>query len=285
MKQEQNAPLGISIRDQSTASSRSAALAAFFAVTFGWTWGLWTIVALLPQAPIPLLTTLMLASAFGPSLAGLVTVAKFDGKPGVRRWLQRCLVWRLGWGWYAIAIVAPLIAMTAALGLHAAMGGVVPASPATGPLWISVLIVLQIMVLGGPLGEEFGWRGYALPTLSQHIGWRWASLVVGVVWAIWHLPLFWMPGTAQTALPLLPFLAGTVALSVVFARLAVNTRFSVLPAILMHGAINAGSWAIPVTPNGGDPQIYFLVMGILFFAALGCLIKPDLSPAPGLVRL
>lgn len=133
---------------------------------------------------------------------------------------------------------------------------------------------MQIMVLGGPLGEEFGWRGYALPALSQRLGWRGASLVLGVVWAVWHLPLFWMPGTAQAALPVLPFLAGTVALSVVFARLAVNTGFSVLPAILLHGAINAGSWVLPVTPQGGDLQPYLLVTGILLLTALGCMIKP-----------
>ena len=182
--------------------------------------------------------------------------------------------------WYAIATLAPLIAMAVALGLHAALGGVVPASPATGPLWMSALIVVQIMVLGGPLGEEFGWRGYALPALSQHIGWRWASLAIGVVWAAWHLPLFWMPGTAQAALPLLPFLAGTVALSVVFARLAVNTRFSVLPAILLHGAINAGSWALPVTPQSGDDGPYLIVTGLLLITAIGFLLRPgpDLPP-------
>jgi uncharacterized protein len=259
---------------QLVASDRAAALATFLALTFGWTWGLWAILALWPDAPSPLATPLMLASAFGPSLAGLVTVAVFDGGPGVRRWLKRCMVWRLGSGWYVIATLAPLIAMAVALGLHAAIGGVVPASPATGPLWISFLIVAQILVLGGPLGEEFGWRGYALPALSQHLGWRWASLALGVVWAVWHLPLFWMPGMAQAALPPAPFLAGTVALSVIFARLAVNTGFSVLPAILLHGAINAGSWAIPVTPQGGDLQPYLLVNGILLLTALGCLIKP-----------
>jgi membrane protease YdiL (CAAX protease family) len=123
-------------------------------------------------------------------------VAVFDGGRGLRHWLHRCLVWRPEWGWYATALFVPLVAMTFALGPHAALGGLVPASPASGLLWISVLIVAQILVLGGPLGEEFGWRGYALPALSQPLGWRWASITLRVVWAIWHLPL-------------LPFLAGS----------------------------------------------------------------------------
>lgn len=245
----------VPVTSQSASSNRSAALATFLALTFGWTWGLWAIIALLLEWASGVGTTLMLASAFGPSLAGLLTVVVFNGGPGLKHWLRRCFVWRLGWGWYAIAILVPLIAMALAVGLHAALGGIVPASLAAGHLWISVLIVAQILVLGGPLGEEFGWRGYAPPALSQRLGWRWASLALGVVWAVWHLPLFWMADTAQAALPLLPFLAGTVALSVVFARLAVNTRFSVLPAILLHGAINAGSWAIPVTRRAATNSI------------------------------
>ena len=268
----------------SAPSTWTAALAIFVTLTFGWTWGMWAILALLPERQSGVGTALMLASAFGPSLAGLVTVALFDGGPGLRRWLQRCLVWRLGWGWYAIATLAPLTAMMLALFLHAALGGIVPASPATGPVWISLLIVVQILVLGGPLGEEFGWRGYALPALAQRIGWRGASLALGAVWAIWHLPLFWMPGTAQAALPMWPFLAGTVALSVLFARLAVNTRYSVLPAILLHGAINAGSWAIPVTPQAGEQQPYLIVTGILLVSALCCLIKPGPAQASGFAR-
>lgn len=101
-------------------------------------WDRWAILVLRPGAPSLVATTLMLASAFGPSLAGLVTVTDFDGGRGVRRWLYRCLVWRLGFEWYAIATLAPLIAMTVAFGLHAALGGAVPASPAAGPLWMPV---------------------------------------------------------------------------------------------------------------------------------------------------
>ena len=81
-------------------------------------------------------------------------------------------------------MLAPLIAKALALGLHAALGGVVPASPAAGKLYVSLLIVAQILVLGGPTGEQFDWRGYALPALSQRIGWRGASLTFGAVRAI-----------------------------------------------------------------------------------------------------
>ncbi|MCB6180133.1 CPBP family intramembrane metalloprotease [Rhodobacter sp. Har01] len=245
----------------------------FFALTFGWTWGLWAATALLLDPAARIKTLLLLASAFGPSLSGLATVLVFDGPAGLRTWLKRCLAWRLGWGWYATAALAPLAIMALALVLHAALGGVVPATPVTG-LLATALIVLQITILGGPLGEEFGWRGYALPVMAQRLGWRAASIALGAVWGLWHLPLFWMPGMAQATLPIGLFMAGSVGLSVVFARLAMNTWFSVLPAILLHAAINSGSWAIPVTPQGGDLRPYAIVTALLLAVAAACLVRP-----------
>ena len=250
------------------------ALIAFVVLAFGWTWGLLWVGATFTLQPQWIGTAIIIASAFGPSLAGLTTVALFDRLPGVKRWLKRCLFWRIGWGWYAIAAFAPFGMMVSALALHAAMGGTVPPSPAARSLWLSALIFGQILLQGGPLGEEFGWRGYMLPALTHHFGWRLASLTVGGVWALWHLPLFFIPGMAQANMPMALFMASTVALSVVFARLSVNTRFSVLPAIVLHWSVNAGSWAIPVTPQNGVMQTYYLVIGLLFAVAIFVFFKP-----------
>jgi membrane protease YdiL (CAAX protease family) len=250
------------------------ALIAFVVLTFGWTWGLLWVGSAFTLQPKWIGTAIIIASAFGPSLAAMTTVALFDGLPGVKRWLNRCLFWRIGWGWYAIAALGPLGLMVFALALHVAMGGTVPPSPAAGSFWLSALILGQILLLGGPLGEEFGWRGYVLPVLTHRIGWRWASLTAGSVWALWHLPLFFIPGMAQASMPVALFMASTVALSVIFARLSVNTRFSVLPAIVLHWSVNAGSWAIPVTPQNGVVQPYYLVMGLLFTVAIVVFFKP-----------
>jgi hypothetical protein len=254
------------------------ALLTFVVITFGWTWGLLWVGTTFPLQPPWIVTVVLIASAFGPSLAGVTTMALFEGLAGLKRWLKRCLFWRVGWGWYAIAAFVPLGMMALALALYSATGGAVPSSPATGNLLLSVLIFGQILLLGGPLGEEFGWRGYALPVLTHRIGWRWASLIVGAVWAMWHLPLFFIPGMAQANMPMGLFMASSVALSVIFARLSVNTRFSVLPAIVLHWSINAGSWAIPVTPQGGVMQPYYLVMGLLFAVAILVFLKP--GPVP-----
>ena len=265
--------------DNPVGSHGTGALLTFVAMAFGWTWSLLWVGATFTLHPAWLNTTIIIAAAFGPSLAGVTTVALFDRLVGVKRWLKRCLFWRVGWGWFAIAAIVPMGMMVLALILYAAMGGAIPPSPAAGNLWLSVLIFGQILLLGGPLGEEFGWRGYALPLLTPRIGWRRASLTVGGVWALWHLPLFFIPGMAQANMPIALFMASSVALSVIFARLSVNTRFSVLPAIMLHWSINAGSWAIPVTPQGGVMLPYYLVMGVLFAVAILVFFKPGPSPS------
>lgn len=254
-------------------------LLAFFALTFGWTWGLWAAVTLIgPSAP-RLSGALFLASAFGPGVAAFVTVLAFEGKTGFAHWLRRCLRWRLGGGWYALALIAAPLAIASALGLHAVLGGTISPMPVQGPVLIIIAQFAVITVLGGPLGEEFGWRGYALPALAELWGWRWAAVLIGLVWGLWHLPLFWMPGTAQAELPMGLFLASNVALSVVFARLSVNTRFSVLPAILLHGAINWSAMVLPVMPAGGDARPYTIVIGLVMLLAAAVMLKPGPHPA------
>ena len=248
------------------------ALALFALIAFGWTWGLWGASAMIGRDASGFRATLLIASAFGPGVAACVTVRASEGPVGFRRWMRRCLGWRFGWGWLPLVLVAPALVMAIALGLHVVSGGTMPSSAAWNAPAATLLAGLVIgIVLGGPLGEEFGWRGYALPRLTERFGWRAASGIVGVAWAIWHLPLFWMDGMVQAALPVWPFLASTVALSVIFARVSVNTGFSVLPAIALHGAINWSSGILPVLPNG-DTRPYAITVGLVILVAIASIL-------------
>jgi membrane protease YdiL (CAAX protease family) len=194
------------------------------------------------------------------------------------------MAWRLRIGWYLLAFAAPPLVMLAALGLHVALGGAAPPSPAIGQPGLIVTTFALLLLIGGPLGEEFGWRGYMLPVLAGRFGWRAASLIVGVVWGVWHAPLFVIPGAPQALMPPLLFLAGTVGMSGALARLAVNTGFSVLPAIVLHWSINAFAWAIPVTPQGGTLQPYLLVIGLLTLVATALFLKPGPHVPKGAIR-
>jgi uncharacterized protein len=265
---------------RSARSLSTPAIFTFFTLTFGWTWGLWAISSLIQSQAPGLRTGLFLASAFGPSFAAVAVIVVFDGIVGLRRWLGQCFRWRVGGRWYAVALLTPPLIMLAALGIYAALGGAILTSPVAGHIVMAIAQFPMIMLLGGPLGEEFGWRGFALPALTAKMGWRVASLVIGVVWGAWHVPLFFMAGTAQADLPMALFLASTVALSVVFARLSVNTRFSVIPAILLHSAINWWSMVLPVMPRDGNAQAYSLVMVIVIAIALAAFLMPGPKKAP-----
>jgi membrane protease YdiL (CAAX protease family) len=256
---------------EKSAFDRMRALLTFVVLTFGLSWGLaWTSTLVEPAA---LSEALYVLCGFGPSLAALITVRIWDGRAGLARWLGQCLTWRLRIGWYLLAFLAPPLVMLGALLLHVAMGGAVPSSPAVSDPSLIVSSFALILLIGGPFSEEFGWRGYALPMLAGRFGWRAASLIIGVVWGLWHAPLFFIPGAPQAEMPPLLFLIGTVGMSVAFSRLAVNTGFSVLPAIVLHWSINTFAWAIPVMPQGGTLQPYVLVIGLLSLSAVIVFLK------------
>ena len=245
-----------------------APLLGYFVLTFAWSWACWALSpAIRPQLPW-LATLLMFAGSFGPSLAAIVVVASTRRVDGLRGWLSRCLQWRIGWGWWAFALLLPLAVVLLAASVHVALGGEIAASPASRHLLMTVVNLPLILLLGGPLGEEFGWRGYALPALQDRLGWRAASLGLGLVWGVWHLPLFFIDGTAQAHIPLPLFLLSVVALSVVFAWLVNRTAGSVVAALLFHTAINFWPTVVPVLPTEGNHQAYALVVAFLVLLAL-----------------
>lgn len=247
------------------------AIFTFFILTFVWTWGLWGIVTLVREQVPDLGKALYLAGAFGPTFAAVFVTLMFTGSAGLRRWLAQCLRWRIGWRWYALAFIVPPLILLVALGLHLALGGTMPASPYADRVLIAAAQFLVIAIFGGPLGEEFGWRGYALPALSARMGWRGAGALIGFAWALWHLPLLFMADTAQADLPIALFLISTVGLSVIMARLGVYAGFSVLPALLLHSVIN---WWSVIVPIGADSQAYSLVASLAILIALFAVVVP-----------
>lgn len=192
----------------------------------------------------------------------------------LRAWLGRCLQWRIGWRWFALAFFLPLVLMGLAAAMYAALGGMLRASPAAGHLPMAAANLVLILLLGGPLGEEIGWRGYALPALQMRHGWRVSSLILGAVWGLWHLPLFFIAGTLQGRIPLLPFLLSTVALSVVFAWLFNRNRASVLPALVLPTAVNWWAWVVPRLLVAGSSRQFALVLGLLVLLAIVLLAGP-----------
>jgi len=247
---------------------------AFLVITFSWSWACWLLAsAFKPQSSLASGVFSALGS-FGPGVAAVSVIGWTGGRPGLHGWLGRCLQWRIGAGSFAWAFFLPLMVLAPAALVHAAMGGSLGPSPVVGHLAMAGANLLLILLLGGPLGEEFGWRGWAWPELRHRHGWRTASLVLGVVWGLWHLPLFFIEGTLQSRLPVLPFLASAIALSVVFGWLSERSEGSVLPALTLHTAVNWWAWAIPGLLVEGHPRQLVLALGMLALVSAALLIWP-----------
>ena len=130
-----------------------------------------------------------------------------------------------------IALGLPTVLALAAAGLYYLFDG-------SRPVQIGAVSVLDFIVFVLVVGEELGWRGYALPLLLEKRSALMASLILGVLWGLWHLPTFLVPGTPQYGLPLPAFVLLTVEYSILMTWVYLNTKGSVLIATLFHGAIN-----------------------------------------------
>jgi hypothetical protein len=261
---------------QQRAGSISAIL-AFFALTFVWSWSI-GIFAQQSMAQSPVIGTVFaMVSGFGPSLAGIAVVLLLSGRGGFRNWLTRCLNWRINWRWYAVAFFLPPAIMLLAIVIHAASGGTVPTSPAIGHIPLAIANFGLVLLVGGPLGEEFGWRSYALPALTAKLGWRSASLIIGLIWGLWHLPLFFMASTPQAHMPMPWFISSTMAQSVIFTWLFRHSGQSIVPALVMHTSINAWINIIPIIPAGSDTQPFAIMIGIQTLIATVLLLRADLA--------
>jgi len=206
--------------------ARAAPLTCFFGVTFVFTW------ALLPWAgasdSVGLLVSLV--ALCGPAV-GAAVVASALGRSDSRALRARVFDWRVPMRWYLVALLLPLpiTALRSGLEAAAAPGGTIGFQPVS-PLGLVVFVLVA--------GEEIGWRGFALPRLMERFGPWPASTILGVVWAAWHLPLFYLEGMPQHGSPFAPYVAYTIALSLILTFLAQRTRGSVVIATAFHGAVN-----------------------------------------------
>ena len=262
---------------QSSTSQPTASLLTFFVLAFAWSWTCWLLAsAFKVDAPIAAIV-LSLAASIGPSLAAVLVMSYSNGRAGLRVWLARCLLGRFAWRWALLAFLFPLVLMAMAAAAHIALGGTLPPSPAARHVAMTALNIVLMFFVGGPLGEEFGWRGYALPALQVRMHWRIASVLLGVIWALWHLPLFYSAGTVQSHLPIGLYALSVIASSVLFAWLFNRSDGSIVPVLMLHTAVNDWSLIIPVMvqADGSNLRPFQIVVGFQVLTAIALLCTPD----------
>jgi membrane protease YdiL (CAAX protease family) len=196
-----------------------------------------------------------------PSVLGIVLTATVFGRGALRKLLGRLLIWRVNPLWYLLLVLGPAALVAGVVPLNALMGG--PALSLGMPLLgIAVFLAFHI-VPGSALGEEIGWRGYVLPRLQSRMSALSAALIIGPIWALWHLPL-WLTGEpGRTPTLYAGFVVSVIALSVILTWVYNSTRGSLLMVVLLHATYN-----LPITLAIDDLGTRATLPVLLYFGLL-----------------
>ncbi|NMB54446.1 MAG: CPBP family intramembrane metalloprotease [Leptolinea sp.] len=232
----------------------------FFGLAYGLSWIFWLPAIFLSRSPA--MPVLYIVGGFGPSIAGFIYLARTMDKASQNDVLHRLSCFQLiSGGWYAFIFLIFPVAAGLAILIYQLVYGSSPDLPALqgfsgrpAELLVLVFIAIQSLLMG-PLAEEVGWRGFALDRLQSRWNSLAASLILGVVWSFWHLPLFFIPGGMYfewgfgTGLFWL-FLLRMTALSILMTGVYNHTGRSILSAILMHFAFNFTFSFLQPSPPG-----------------------------------
>ncbi len=243
----------------------------FFVLAFGLSWLFWVPAAIsgrnVMEFPMMLL---LIAGGAGPAVAEIALIFRTHDKEQQRDYWQRVLdIRRIGARWHAVIwLTFPLLNAIAIL-LCGLTGGGWPAFETAKHLlatpWTLLPFALFILLFG-PLPEELGWRGYALDSLQARWNALVSSLILGVMWAGWHIPLFFMNGTFQHdqvgfgTLNFWLFCIGTIVSSILFTWLYNNTHRSTLAAILFHFMLNFSGELLSPTDRARFYQLLLLII-------------------------
>jgi membrane protease YdiL (CAAX protease family) len=269
-------------------------LTCYFVLALGLTGG-WMAIAV-GWLRLPTSAALPVGPFIGPAAAAVGLTALIDGRPGLRELLDRLLRWRVGLSWYALVLLGwPALFLLAALAGPGGSGAFRLPGPGAGLQTLG--IVLVVLVLGGPLGEEPGWRGFALPRLQRRLAPLPATLLLGALHALWHLPVYLLlpgyngapPDPTGTLLAFGQFAvevtAGAVLVTWVFNR----TGASLVPVILLHASGNTAGAVVqqlfPGVPLPGEAVrfpaqlVIAAVLVLLTRGRLGHQPEPARAPA------
>jgi uncharacterized protein len=268
--------------------NESRNLVIFLVATFIWTWACYTPIAVTGNSPYQMpWMILLILGGMGPSLIGVVMVSLSKDKPARRDYWRRCFSFkqvRFVW-WLVIFLIFPIL-YALNIGLDLALGGALPgmvqlrsliANPAVIPL------TAFISFLSGPWAEEFGWRGYALDRIMKPLGIIPGTLVLGLIWGIWHLPLFFMPASGHGQMGwgfdgFWAFNLRSTGLALLMTWVYLKTNRSILSAIFMHFTSNfTGQLLMPL--DGSSNVVNMILMLVFGLIACATLKNPWRAPA------
>jgi len=243
----------------------------YIILAFAISWTGWLILIITGTSP-GFFNPLKLLAAFGPSLAGLAVIALQWGKQGLKKVWGQLTQFRVRWFWYPFSLAAPPLLMLAALGIHMLLGGTGLVFNDPAEIY-RVIPVFLLVLFFSVLGEEIGWRGFALPWLQERFNALTSSLILGLIWALWHLPLFWLPGDFHQQLSLIWFLLQTVSITILYTWIYNAAKGSLFIILLLHAASNTAFGVLPMLPEAASGSLRpAWILNILLVLAAGLVI-------------
>jgi len=265
----------------------------FFLLTFAYSWVIWIPSVLdgigieLPFSVAGYSTVVVIIGAFAPLMAAITLVAREEGWKGMRAFFGQALDFHIKPVYLVLALALPLLIHLIAHYLALAVGldvakTLFPTDTSLAPLVLAIPYFILMLVLGGGQ-EELGWRGYAQEPLQEKIGVIPASLVIGVIWGIWHLPLWFMAGDLHSAYSFLAFVMMTTSISIIYAWLYNSSGKKLIVVIFFHAMNNTAAPLLPFLHGiEGKPESaywIYVAVNVLFGIIFAYLLVKGKKPA------
>lgn len=239
-------------------------LIPFFGLTFGLTWGIVALLLLFPDqitaifGEIDLSNPLIMVAVYSPGIVGVFLVWWYYRLKGLGSYFRRLTLWRMSLTWWLFLILGIPAVFFLGAAIKGTIGEPMPFSSLSQAL---PALLIAFFTLGTM--EEFGWRGVALPLMQRKLSPFWAGLLLGVVWAVWHIPAFLLSGMPQSAWSAGPYFLGIIALSVIVTPMFNSARGSILIAYLYHFQVMNPLW-----PDAQPWDSYLFVIVAIIIVAL-----------------
>lgn len=259
-------------------------LLAYFVLSYTFFWGFLVVIIIIlgmlrlqsDEVPAWAMPIIGVLGSWMPNLAAVTVIGVLSGREGIRQLLCKFFATRIAVRWYFIALF-PFPLAFAAAGLYRLAGGAAPGNMGLSVGFWAGLIILNL--LQGATGEEAGWRGFALPRLQETHGPVKASLILGLIWSFWHLPLWLLSGYSglELLIYVLAFSVSIISLTFLLTWVSNNTPKSLIPIVITHFSFNASLNLIDARGLGFGPTLsllaitagIYLVIAILVWSASG----------------
>ena len=252
-------------------------LLAYFVLSYAFFWGFLVLIIVilgmlrlqpdaLPAWAVPII---VLLGSWMPNLAAVTVTGVLAGSEGIRQLLGKFFGHRIAVRWY-LAALFPFPLAFVAVGLYRLAGGTAPGNMGLSVgFWVGLII---LNLLQGATGEEAGWRGFALPRLQETHGPVKASLILGLVWSFWHLPLWFLSGYSGLDLLIyvLAFGVSIISLTFLLTWISIKTPNSLVPVVITHFSFNASLNLVDARGLGLVPTLalFAITAGIYLVPAI-----------------